>query len=278
MQSMTGFAQSSAGDRTWTVRSVNGKGFDVRIKGVSDALEAQVRDILRERFARGSFSVMLACDEGKTALSLNKDWLDELCREAGRLAQAYPSLTAGSVAELMRVDGVVTAGDSAADEAALKDAFAQAAEELLKSRLAEGEKMKACLTAILDEIESLVKRAREQAENQPEKIREILTSQMARYKDTVDLDAERFAQEVTAFMLRADVQEEIDRLTAHIQTARELFEQTGPVGKKLDFLCQEFNRETNTLCSKSADVGLTRTGMALKSVIDRLREQVQNIE
>lgn len=278
MQSMTGFAQSSADGWTWTVRSVNGKGFDARVKGASDALEAQVKDVLRGLFARGSFSVTLERGEDKKALSLNREWLDELCREAGRLAQAHPSLTAGSVAELMRVDGVVTAGDSAVDEETLKDAFRTAAKSLKTAREAEGDKMKACLTAILDEIESLVARADGQAENQPEKIRETLKAQMARYKDTVELDADRFAQEVTAFMLRADVREEIDRLKAHVQTARELFGESGPVGKKLDFLCQEFNRETNTLCSKSVDVGLTRTGMALKSVIDRLREQVQNIE
>lgn len=124
----------------------------------------------------------------------------------------------------------------------------------------------------------MVTQAKNLAATQPEKIREKLKENLALLKETTDLSEERFMQEVTAYILRADVREELDRLEAHVHTARELFAQQGAIGRKLDFLCQEFNREANTLCSKSADIELTKTGMALKTTIDQLREQIQNIE
>ena len=142
----------------------------------------------------------------------------------------------------------------------------------------EGAKITVCLNDQINQIERLVSQAKNQAAAQPEKIREKLKENLSLLKETTDLSEERFMQEVTACMLRADVREELDRLAAHVRTARELFAEKGPVGRKLDFLCQEFNREANTLCSKSADIELTKTGMALKTTIDQLREQIQNIE
>jgi len=153
-----------------------------------------------------------------------------------------------------------------------------AAEALKKARLAEGAKIAVCLNDLVDQIDQLVTDAKNLAAAQPRHIKEKLKESLALLEQNQNLPEERFMQEVTACMLRADVREELDRLAAHVHTARELFTEKGPAGKKLDFLCQEFNREANTLCSKSADIDLTRTGMALKSVIDQLREQIQNIE
>lgn len=278
MESMTGFACVKTGRWIWTLRSVNAKGLDVRTRLAVDSLDNDVRAVLRQNFARGTITVALDTDDAAGTLSVNSDFLETLCREALRQAERYPSFHVGDLATLMTVKGVVESGQPKAEEDALKQALKQAAAELKKARLAEGEKLKKCLSEIVDSIEALVKTAETRADAQNEKIRQTLKAQYESLKDAAPLPEERFLQEVTAWMLRADVREELDRLKAHVETARELFGQDGSVGRKLDFLCQEFNREANTLCSKSADIELTQTGLALKSEIDRLREQIQNIE
>lgn len=278
MESMTGFACVKAGRWVWTMRSVNAKGLDVRTRLAVDSLDNDVREALRQNFARGTVTVALDTDDAAETLRVNTDFLETLCRESLRQAEKYPSFHVGDLATLMTVKGVVESGQPTAEEDALKQSLKQAVAELKKARLAEGEKLKACLTEIVDSIESLVKTAETRADAQNEKIRQTLKAQYDSLKDAAPLPEDRFLQEVTAWMLRADVREELDRLKAHVETARELFGQDGAIGRKLDFLCQEFNREANTLCSKSADIELTRTGLALKSAIDRLREQIQNIE
>jgi uncharacterized protein (TIGR00255 family) len=149
---------------------------------------------------------------------------------------------------------------------------------LVKERCGEGAKLAALLTAQIGEVERLVADAGRLAANQPAALRARLTAQLKELLDAAPVSEERLAQEVALLAVKADVREELDRLTAHVQDARALIASGKGVGRKLDFLAQEFNREANTLCSKSTDIALTRTGLALKAVIDQFREQSQNVE
>ena len=151
--------------------------------------------------------------------------------------------------------------------------------DLSEARRAEGGKLQALAAAHLDEIERLTSEAAQLAATQPDALRERLRGQVTELlENATSLDADRLYQEAALLATKADVREELDRLTAHIEAARALLGAGEAVGRKLDFLCQEFNREANTLCSKSQDVALTRIGLDLKSTIDQLREQVQNLE
>ena len=150
-------------------------------------------------------------------------------------------------------------------------------DRLTKERCSEGAKLAALLTAQIGEIERLTSEAARLASAQPEALRERLSAQLKELLDSVPVSQERLAQEVALLAARADIREELDRLTAHVQDARALIAQGKGVGRKLDFLAQEFNREANTLCSKSSDIALTRTGLALKAVFDQFREQAQNV-
>ncbi len=290
MESMTGFGSFSMQNGvswTWTLRSVNAKGLEIRCRcpaGYED-LELKIRECLRSFFTRGSILVSLDVFSQVQNLSsrVNLPFLEELCTLAGQIHEKYPLLRPASIDGLMNVRGVVESDqNNGADHDELCRLFLtsleQAAESLKSARLTEGAKMAVCLNDQISQIEQLVQQAKTLAAVQPVKIREKLKEGLSLIQGTIDLSEERFMQEVTACMLRADVREELDRLEAHVHTARELFAEKGPVGRKLDFLCQEFNREANTLCSKSADIELTKTGMALKTTIDQFREQVQNIE
>ncbi|MBR1777450.1 MAG: YicC family protein [Alphaproteobacteria bacterium] len=290
MESMTGFGSFSGQERaswTWTLRSVNSKGLEIRCRypqGYED-LEQKIRECLRSFFTRGSIyvSLDLTFDLMQQKPRINIPFLEELCLLSQQLQQQYPRLQPARIDGLINVRGVAEINpDFEEDHDEMRVLFlsslGNAAEALKKARLAEGEKITACLNDQVNQIEALITEARSQAAVQPEYIKKRLKEGLALIKEDSELSEERFMQEVTACMLRADVREELDRLTAHVHTARELFTEKGPVGRKLDFLCQEFNREANTLCSKSADIELTRIGMALKTVIDQLREQIQNIE
>lgn len=289
MESMTGFASFSTEKDlswTWTLRSVNGKGLEIRCRLPAgyDLLEQEIREILRKTFARGNISVSLdfKSEQRRPALQINRELLSELCHMATTLQEKFPQIRPASLDGLLNIRGVVEQPENTENNEEIKALFSQsfvsAAQALKQARLAEGAKITEVLNDQVSKIEELVGQARSLAAAQPEKIRQNLKANLDLIKETSDLSEERFMQEVTACMLRADVREELDRLAAHVRTARELFAENGPVGRKLDFLCQEFNREANTLCSKSADIELTRTGMALKTVIDQLREQIQNIE
>jgi len=290
MESMTGFSSSCGKQGTewfWTLRSVNNKGLEIRCRcpqGYED-LEQKIRECLRSFFTRGSFSVSLDVifDPKDQIPQINYAFLEELCVLSQQLQQKFPHLQPARIDGLMNVRGVTEVNQNIKNDhsemtALFLSSLESAAEALKKARLAEGAKIEICLNDQIDQIESLIADARKQAAVQPEHIRERLKENLDIIKKDADLSEERFIQEVTAYMLRADVREELDRLTAHVHTARELFSEKGAVGRKLDFLCQEFNREANTLCSKSMDIELTRIGMALKTVIDQLREQIQNIE
>ena len=290
MESMTGFGSFSGQNGivwSWTLRSVNSKGLEIRCRYPQgyEELEQKIRDCLRTFFTRGSISASLdiTFDPAEQTPKINYAFLEELCALSEQLQKRFPALHPARIDGLMNVHGVtennsLTQTDRSETIALFLSSLEEAAEKLKNARLAEGAKIETCLKDQVDQIEALVTEAKSLAAVQPQRIKEKLKEGLALIKEDATLSEERFMQEVTACMMRADVREELDRLAAHVHTARELFAEKGPIGRKLDFLCQEFNREANTLCSKSMDIELTRTGMDLKSVIDQLREQIQNIE
>ena len=291
--SMTGFARGTGQDGSvawaWEAKSVNGRGLDVRCRlpAGMDAIDPEIRRIAGELFARGSLSVSLQIDggQGQTRLSVNRGALDQMldvCRELRQEVDAAPP----SLEALLAIRGVVElAEEEEAPEArGQRDALIvsnlrETLDALLVSRRDEGARIASVLADQLDEIARLAEQAADNAALQPEALRARLTERVGALIDaTPALPEERLAQEVALLLVKSDGREEVDRLRAHVAAARELIEAGGAVGRRLDFLCQEFNREANTLCSKATDVELTRIGLDLKVVIDQLREQVQNLE
>lgn len=290
--SMTGFAraEASADGVQWVVeaRSVNGKGRDLRCRLPQgfDALEPALRGAVESRLTRGNVNIAVTVtrSEGAGALRINRDLLDQvlaLAREIGG-----PDAPPPSIDVLLSVRGVIDSGEVQETEeqrALLEKAIAATAElaidKLVTARTAEGAHLASVLAGHLDEIERLTDAAAATASLQPEALRARLRQMVAALVEQVPaLSEERLAQEAALLIAKADIREELDRLRAHIAQARTMLADGGAIGRRLDFLCQEFNREANTLCSKSADVDLTRIGMDLKAVIEQFREQVQNIE
>jgi uncharacterized protein (TIGR00255 family) len=290
--SMTGFAEASGGHETlrwrWEAKSVNGRGFDMRLRTPPgfDGLEAPARKLAAERFKRGSLQVSLSVMPGESARSFRVDAaaLADAVRIAKQIA-AETGLPPARVDGLLALKGVVVQDEAAilddearmARDAALLASLATSVDLLAQARANEGARIKAVLNAELGEIESLVKQAHGLAAQQPEALRERLQGSLKELQGGPVSD-ERVAQEIAMLAVKADVREEIDRLNGHCQEARALMGAQESSGRKLDFLAQEFNREANTLCSKSASMALTRVGLALKAVIDQFREQVQNVE
>lgn len=290
LSSMTGFARTdgSSGEWkfVWEIRSVNGKGLDVRMRLPSgvEGLDRIVRGRLQKEIRRGNVTANLQLEHDADAggYQINQSWLDELTR----LAAAHGTVSSETLANLFAVRGVVESAHGEADDAeieardkAILDSLEQAIASLGSARREEGSRLEGILNGVVDEIEALLDEARQSDELRPEHRRTRLQSMLSDLLATnPPLSEERLAQELALQMTRGDITEEIDRLTAHIEQARELLASDEPVGRRLDFLAQEFNREANTLCSKSSDVELTRRGMDMKVAIDRMREQVQNIE
>lgn len=288
---MTGFGRTEGevdGLRwVWELRSVNGKGLDVRLRLPSglERLDAEVRARAKQRLTRGNVTINLQADRTQSdqRLQINQGLLEQVLALAAKLEDRgveRPRLDA-----LLAVRGVVEAVDdqenglSAEAEAAIMAGFDAAADGLVVARADEGARVAALLADQLADIASKVKKAREEAATQPAALHERLQKQVAEVlAASPPLPEDRLVQEVALLAVKADVREELDRLDAHIEQAHDLLKAAEPVGRRLDFLCQEFNREANTLCSKSTDVGLTRIGLALKASVDQLREQVQNIE
>jgi uncharacterized protein (TIGR00255 family) len=294
---MTGYARAQGADDrrrwVWEARSVNGRNLEVRCRVPQgfERLENPSRTAAGGRLKRGNVALSLTLtSEGKSKpLRINRDLLAEL----GALVEEVRKST-GAVAPtadgLLRVRGVIEEEEQAADDeeamAALDKALMRSLDEalqgLVNARAGEGKALATVLEGHVDEIDSLCRRAGERAHAQIGVVRERFTSQLGELLGRAPaLSEERFAQEVALLVGKADVREELDRLTAHIAQARSLLHEArpdNPVGRKFDFLCQEFNREANTLCSKSADIELTRIGIDLKGAIERMREQVQNVE
>lgn len=293
LYSMTGFSRldgSAQGQRwTWELRSVNGKGLDVRLRlppGL-DRLEIAARDRLGKRMARGNVqaSLNVAREGSVTRLRVNEEVLsavlDAMSQVASRIDAAVPTLDG-----ILSFKGVLEVSEVEDDEAtrAAFDAAVLAGLDvavagLLEARAREGAAIGAVLLGHVDEIERLTLAAEANPARRPEAIRARLAEQVEALLGAVPaLDPQRLAQEAVLIATRADIREELDRLKTHVVEARRLLTGGGAVGRRLDFLAQEFNRETNTLCSKSNDRDLTGIGLDLKAVVDQLREQIQNIE
>ena len=293
IKSMTGFARAEAraGNYAWhwELRSVNARGLDVRsrLPVGSEALEPLVRDAAARHLARGSVTIALSTSgrEGNQEIRLNEAALMQVVKATEKIREltgADPPRAEGLIA-IKGVLEVLEKEESAEDATARMTAMMASLEEalvaLVHSRSLEGARLKAVLTDSLNEMERLIAIAETSPARTPAAIEKRLKEQLARLLDPANgFDAARLHQEAVLMATRVDIEEEIKRLKAHIGAARELLEEEGAVGRKLDFLAQEFNREANTLCAKANDVEITRAGLAMKTVIDQLREQVQNIE
>ena len=292
--SMTGFAESAGSHEgvrwRWEAKSVNGRSLDMRLRTPPgyDGLEPPARRLAGERFLRGAFQISLTIEEQDAARGLRVDAaaLASAVRIAREVA-AETGMAPARVDGLLGLKGVIVADEGAMPldpvvrahrDAAILESLAAAFDRLVKERRGEGAKLAALMTAQMNEIEKLVAEAGRLAAAQPEALRARLNAQLQELLDAAPVSEDRLAQEVALLAVKADVREELDRLTAHVQDARALIKDGKGVGRKLDFLAQEFNREANTLCSKSSDIALTRTGLALKAVIDQFREQAQNVE
>ncbi|WP_289152281.1 YicC/YloC family endoribonuclease [uncultured Salipiger sp.] len=292
---MTGFASRSdeaEGLRwTWDLRGVNGKGLELRLRLPDwiEGLEPLVRAAASKRLARGNVQVSLRISGGddeaaaeldEAALARVLEAMGRIEAEAGRRGLVLAPATA---AQIVALRGVMATGQASRDVTALRarlmESFEAALAEFTEMRGREGQALSGVLEGQLAQIEDLVTRAAEAVEARREEQSEKLRAALARVMENTDgADATRVAQELALMAVKSDVTEELDRLTAHVAAARDLMRDKGAVGRKLDFLMQEFNREANTLCSKSGSSALTQIGLALKTVIDQMREQVQNVE
>ncbi|HDZ82373.1 MAG TPA: YicC family protein [Roseobacter sp.] len=295
IRSMTGFA-SGSGALTphswgWEIRSVNGKGLDLRLRVPDwiDGLEAELRKQMSGALVRGNVTCNLRItrEEGGGALGVNTSQLDAVLEALhqieARAMDAGVSLAPSKATDIVTMRGVLEQAPQVDDVPALSVAllaeFAKVLADFDAMRVNEGAALAQVLQSQLTEIEDLTGRAKLLAEQRKEEMAHTLKRNLARVLDNSDgVDASRLSQELAIIAVKSDVTEEIDRLHAHVGAARGLLGQGGPVGRKLDFLMQEFNREANTLCSKAQDTDLTQVGLALKAIIDQMREQVQNVE
>ena len=292
VSSMTGFARAdgAGGDVTWhwEVKSVNGRGLDMRLRLPPgyEALELPAREAVGRHCKRGNLQITLFVREPQgAALRINQPVLE-------KLVEISEGLRARLGAEPIRVEGLLALrgvlevaepdldeAAAAARNAAMLAGFETALRSLSEARRAEGARLKAIIEGQLQRIEALTAAARVCPERAPETIRQKLAADIARILEaSPSLDPDRLHQEAVFLAQRADIQEELDRLDAHVSAGRDLLVDREPAGRRFDFLAQEFNREANTLCSKSSGRELTRIGLELKTVIDQLREQVQNLE
>ena len=290
---MTGFArvagEAAWGSWAWEVKSVNGRSLDMRVSVPPgfEALDRYVRKAAGQRFARGNLQAALRIDlsGGAETVSVNAAALDAVVR-AYENVSARPVSEGNALATLMTIRGVVEAGsqstrDLAGDKSVvelLQAAADEALADLAKARDAEGEALETLMRGYLDEMGVTVGEATSLAGEQPALLKARLEKQLAELAADTAVDADRLAAEVALSAAKADVREELDRLSAHIASARSLLGEGGAIGRKLDFLAQEFNREANTLCSKSASLDLTNAGLALKGLVDQFKEQAANVE
>jgi uncharacterized protein (TIGR00255 family) len=293
LSSMTGFARSHGvcGPYSWTweIKSVNGKGLDLRLRLPPgwDAIEPALRANASETLARGSIQAGLTVERtGATvAVRVNAAVLEALLiagRDVARRIETSPPTLDG----LLGLKGVIEVGEAGENaderrqaETAIVAGFAEAVLALAGMRRHEGNALARVLGARLNEIAALVERAELAPGRRPEAIRARLAEQVATLLAQSDrFDPDRLHQEAILIATKADVREELDRLVAHVAQVQQLIAQGGPIGRRLDFLAQELNREANTLCAKANDLELTNIGLALKAAVEQFREQVQNVE
>ncbi len=293
LQSMTGFARSEGSFGryriAWEIRSVNGKGLDLRLRLPSgvERLETDVRKVVSDRFSRGNLqlSLTLTASDAKLEAKVNRQALDAILALRDELSDVIdPSPLKFDTLIAMR--GIVDIREAEEDEAetlALDEAIVaslkEALDRLQRMRESEGAALASVLTDQVGQIADLITVVESDPSRSPEEIARRLTQQVASLlQDTSALDSSRLYGEAALLATKADLREEIDRLKTHVSAVRELLEKGGPVGRRLDFLAQEFNRESNTICSKSNSSSVTTAGLGLKVVIDQFREQVQNLE
>lgn len=293
LSSMTGFARAQGAQGPWRwhweVRSVNARGLDARLRLPEgfESLEQPSRMLVNERFTRGSITgtLTLDADPARGAVRVNHEALEQVVAALkelqGKVVAGPPTLDG-----ILALRGVIdtqaptlSEAELAARDASVLSSLTTALDALKAARRDEGGRLDAVLRQHTQRMDGLVGEAERLAAAQPEQMR-------ARLKTSIDevlkarpgLNEDRLAQEIALLLAKADVREEIDRLKSHLVQARNLFAEGGAQGRRLDFLAQELNREANTLCSKSADMQLTRIGLEMKATIDQLREQVQNVE
>ncbi len=293
LQSMTGFARregtSGRGRWAWELRSVNGKGLDIRLRlppGL-ERLETDVRKSIADRLARGNLqvSLSLSVEESRVEVVVNQDALAAVLALRDRLAGIVDPAPL-KLESLMAVRGLVEFKETEEDEEAVaaRDADIMAGLEtalgdLRDMRRQEGDALGKILLGHVATIEALTSTVERDPSRSPQEIAARLATQVSMLLDgSSGLDRDRLHVEAALLATKADLREEIDRLKAHVAAARDLMSKGGPVGRKLDFLAQEFNRESNTICSKSNAAAVTAAGIELKVVIDQFREQVQNLE
>jgi uncharacterized protein (TIGR00255 family) len=292
LKSMTGFARTSGHTAPWAwaweLKAVNAKGLDVRLRVPAgfDRIEAEARARLTQRLARGTCYATLTTQREATTpqIKINEDALRALAEALGRVAPG--SLRAPSMDALLGVRGIVEVTDAADDEAtiaagcaAVLAALDVAIADLVAMREREGAHLQSVLSQRIERIADLTQAAEDCPGRRPEAVRARLAQSVAALTDASPaLDPSRLHQEAILIAAKADIREELDRLKGHVVAARDLLASATPVGRKLDFLAQEFGREANTLCAKSNDAALTAIGMELRVEIEQLREQVQNIE
>jgi uncharacterized protein (TIGR00255 family) len=291
--SMTGFAESH-GSRDgahwrWEVRSVNGRSLELRLRLPPgfDSVEPAARVLAASRFKRGNVQASLTFDSGSTGCGLKIDAsaLASAVKIAKEVA-AETGLRQASVDGILGLRGIIVqdeiAGmdtrERATRDAAILESLASAFDSLTRARAGEGGKLGTVLESQIAEIARLTADAGTLAAAQPAALRDRLKQQINELLAPGAVSADRIAQEVALLAVRADVREELDRLAAHVSEAKKLLGSGEAIGRRLDFLAQEFNREVNTLCSKSVDIALTRVGLELKAVVDQFREQAQNVE
>lgn len=292
--SMTGFGHAD-GDYgpfrwVWELRSVNGRGLDVRVRMPADlsVLENTIREKTAQKLKRGNIQISLQLSRStgaETQIKINQEALQQVLAVLAEI-ENHSGLAPSTASGILGVRGVVEQVEHIETEeerenrhAAILKSFEAALGDLFASRTAEGKRLHTVVSGQVDEIARLTSAAEQRAGNAVALLRQRLTEQLATLLgNSSTLSEDRLAQEVALLATKADIREEIDRLNAHVSNAQSLLREAGQVGRKLDFLVQEFNREANTLCSKSPDTELTRIGLDLKVQIEQLREQIQNIE
>src|SRR6202162_2306690 len=297
LSSMTGFARSHGASGPyafeWELKSVNAKGFDLRLRLPPgwDELEAFAKKRAGEVLSRGTVYANLNVKRANavSTIRINEDVLSSIVKVGGQLAgspAARIDAVPPSIDGLLSIKGVIEVVEPESDEEedkAAKDAaaaaFEQALAHLVEMRRREGITLGQILNQRMDEIEKLAKKAEAAPGRKPEAIKARLAEQIAALLETSErFDSDRLNQEAIMIAAKADIREELDRIASHISQAREMIGKGGPIGRRLDFLAQEFNREVNTCCSKSNDLELTNTGLEMKNVVEQFREQVQNLE
>lgn len=293
LKSMTGFSRSDGAYNDvhwhWEIRSVNGRGLDLRVRLPSgyEMLEQKVREAASKRLARGNCSISLSTKRhaGQGQVRLNEEALSQAILAVQKV-QSMVDAAPPTVDGLLSLKGVLELADAEDSEDEIKArneamlaSFLTALDEMCAARGEEGGRLAQAISGQVDQLETLIKQIDEAPARKQAAIEARLKEQVERLFDVDNrLDPDRLHQEAVLIATKADIAEELDRLRGHISAARDLLNSDDPVGRRFDFLAQEFNREANTICSKSNDNLITRLGLEAKTVIDQMREQVQNIE